>query len=80
MNIDYYPHALEQLAQRELEKQVVEEALLKPDEIVEAKFGRKAVHKHAGKKVLRVIFEEKNNVYMVVTVYYLKANRVKGLK
>ncbi len=80
MQLDFYPHALEQMAERGLTKQEVEAAVVEADEIVEAKFGRKEARKRVGDKVLKVFFEEKNNAYIVVTAYYVKASRLKWLK
>ena len=53
----------------------VREALGDPDEVVEGHSGRLVAHSRLNGKVLRVVFEEKQSVKTVVTVYPARADR-----
>ena len=75
MRFEYTDHAEENLAERKIDKKLVEESIKNPDEIITGKFGRKIAHKLVGDKLLRVIYEEQDNVYIVVTAYYTKPGR-----
>lgn len=75
MKFDYTEHAKENIRERKLSKRAVENAVLNPDEVVESNFGRKIAHKMVKNKLLRVIYEEENNVYIIITAYYTKPER-----
>lgn len=70
MNIIYTDYAEETLKDREISKENVESALLKPIKVVEGKKNRKIAHKIFGNKLLRVIFEVEAKDYIVITAYY----------
>ncbi|MBS3128986.1 DUF4258 domain-containing protein [Candidatus Woesearchaeota archaeon] len=75
MKIAYTPYALTTLAERKINKKSIEEALLFPDEPINGKKGRKIAHKREYPKLLRVIYEEEENVYIVITAYYTEPKR-----
>lgn len=75
MDIAYTEYAEETLRDREISKENVELALLKPVIILEGKKGRKIAHKIFGDRLLRVVFEAEANAYIVITAYYTKPER-----
>lgn len=77
MEFEYTDHVEENLVERNLSKKMVEDAVLNPDELAEGSFGRKIANKIIGDKLLRVIYEQENNVYIIITAYYTKPARYK---
>ncbi|MEM5793501.1 MAG: DUF4258 domain-containing protein [Candidatus Aenigmatarchaeota archaeon] len=75
MRIIYSNHAEEKIKERELSKKTIETAISCPDKIIESQSGRKIIHKIINKKLLRVVIEEKNDLFIVVTAYYTKPER-----
>jgi len=76
MKIEYIPYAEETLLDRGISKKKVESAILKPLEVIDGKYGRKIAHKTFKGKLLRVIFEIKDEkTYKVITAYYTKPER-----
>jgi len=75
MEIIYTKHAEEKLKEREIDKGLVESTLEKPDRTLDSKFGRKIAQKLIGKKLLRIIYKEEDNIYVVITVYYTRPER-----
>ncbi len=75
MEFEYISHAEESLAERRLPKSLVEDAVRRPDAVLPGRFGRKIAQKQIGNKLLRVVYEERGNVYIVVTAYYTELER-----
>lgn len=75
MEFEYVPHAEESLAERRLPKSLVEDTVRRPDTVLPGRFGRKIAQKQTGNKLLRVVYEERGNVYIVVTAYYTEPER-----
>ncbi|HXH13448.1 MAG TPA: DUF4258 domain-containing protein [Alphaproteobacteria bacterium] len=73
--LEWLPHALDQIAERRLDRRMVEEALRSPDQIVAAQEGRFAAHKwtttprRLRRALLRVIFEERPDRRLIVTAF-----------
>jgi len=57
MDIIYTDYAEDSISDRKIDKEIIEDTLLNPDEIIEGKKNRKIAHKIIGEKLLRVIFE-----------------------
>ena len=75
MKIVYTDYAKDTIRDRKFSKEIIEDALKNPDEIVKGKNDRKISHKIIGSKLLRVIFEEHTKTYIVITAYYTKPER-----
>ena len=76
MGFVFTHHALGSIAENQLTKSLVEDALKRPDEIIDGHKGRKIAHKRVGTKLLRVVFQEyPDNVYIVITAYIAKPER-----
>lgn len=75
MEVVYTNHAEGQIKERCISKEKVESALMAPDKTVDSRDGTKAVQKLDGKKLLRVIYKQDNNTYIVITVYYTAPDR-----
>lgn len=75
MKFDYTDHAEENIQERKLDKKIVEKVVKHPEKVTEGKFGRKIAQKISGSKLLRVVYEQKGNVYIIVTAYYTKHER-----
>jgi len=67
--IDFHPHALGKMAEREISADEVIEALQDPDHVSPAKLGRQCAYKKRGDYWLRVIFEEREARVLVSTTY-----------
>ncbi len=75
MEVYYTDYAEETLKDREISKENVELALLKPIVLSDGKSGRKIAHRLFGDKLLRVVFETGAKAYIVITAYYTKPER-----
>lgn len=75
MNIIYTDYAEDTLKDRKIDKNIIEDAIKNPDEVVEGKNKRKIAHKIIGNKLLRVIYETDKKAYIVITCYYTKPER-----
>ncbi len=75
MKIEIPPHAKDRMAVYNVSEEMVKAALEKPDNIVEGYSGRKIAQKKLNGYVLRVIYEEKNSIKIVVTVYKVRSDR-----
>lgn len=60
---------------RGIARAIVEETVLAPDSVVEAKFGRKIAQRLYGQYLLRVVFEEHGDHYLVITAYPARPQR-----
>ncbi len=75
MKILYTDYAEDSISDRKIGKEIIENALRNPDEIVEGKKNRKIAHKIVGTKLLRVVFETNEKTYIVITAYYAEPKR-----
>jgi len=75
MEITYTSYAEDTINDRKISKEIIEDALKNPDEIIKGRKGRKIAHKIIGNKLLRVIYEENKKAYIVVTCYYTEPRR-----
>ena len=67
--IRYYKHAEDQIKERLISKEEVEMTIKNPIEIVNGCANRKIAHKVFDDKLLRVIYEKKNDKIIVVSAY-----------
>ena len=71
MRLEFTPHALIELDQREIDKADVELTCTEPDNVVDGSYGRKVYQKIIQDKILlkpmlyRVVVEELENAYSV---------------
>ncbi len=75
MKIIYTDHAEENINERKLSKKGIEDIVKNPEKVMDARFDRKIAQKILGDKLLRVIYEQEDNVYIIVTAYYTKPER-----
>jgi len=75
MKIAYTDYAEDTIIDRKISKNIIEDALKNPGEIIKGKKGRKIAHKIIGNKLLRVVFEEDAKTYIVITIYYAEPKR-----
>ncbi|HLD48839.1 MAG TPA: DUF4258 domain-containing protein [archaeon] len=75
MKIEYTEHAKENMKERKLSRNLIENIIINPEKVIEGSFGRKIAQKIIGNKLLRVIYEQENNVYIIITAYYTKPER-----
>ncbi|MEK6819798.1 MAG: DUF4258 domain-containing protein [Nanoarchaeota archaeon] len=75
MKVIYTDYAEETIADRKINKEIIEDALKNPNEIIKGKNGRKIAHRIIKDKLLRVVFEEDTKTYIVVTAYYAEPKR-----
>lgn len=78
MAIKYIPHALERMKERGISRELVEEVLLSPDNTLEGYFGRKVAQKRINGKLIRVVYEEKEDEVLVITAYITSKIRKYG--
>ncbi|MBI2042776.1 DUF4258 domain-containing protein [Candidatus Pacearchaeota archaeon] len=75
MKIIYTDYAEDTIKDRKFSKEIIEDALKNPDEIIKGKRNRKIAHKIIENKLLRVVFEEDAKTYIVITAYYAEPKR-----
>jgi hypothetical protein len=67
--IDFHPHALYKMREREISADEVIHAVQDPDDVAPARLGRKCASKKRGDYWLRVIFEERARGVLIITAY-----------
>lgn len=67
MRFAYTMHAEQRIVERGLSKKLIEDSVLNYDNLFLTGFGRKIAEKSFKNKTLRVVLEEDDNVYIVVT-------------
>jgi hypothetical protein len=70
----YTKHAEDMTKMRKISKELVNEALTDPDKIIDQNEIR-INHKIVGNKMLRVIYKESRNSYIVITTYLTHKER-----
>ena len=73
--IVFHPYALGKMGKRCLARADVEETIVAPHSIVEAKFGRKIAQRLYGEYLLRVVFEEHEDHCLIITAYPARPQR-----
>ncbi len=69
MKVTFIPHALDRMKKRGITEKMVLETLKDPEKVVEGYGGRKIAQKMLDDKLLRVIYEEKEDKLEVITAY-----------
>lgn len=69
MKLIFIPHALDRMKKRGITEKMVLETLKDPEKVVEGYRDRKVAQKMFDDKLLRVIYEEKENGIEVITAY-----------
>jgi len=75
MKIIYSEHGKEKIRERKIPRKTIESAISKPEKILESKSGRKIMHKTIRNKLLRIVIEEENDIFIIITAYYTKLGR-----
>ncbi|MAH07865.1 hypothetical protein CMI38_06475 [Candidatus Pacearchaeota archaeon] len=75
MRFYYTDHARENLIERKIRKEIVEETILNPEEVLDDKKSRKIAQKIFGNRLLRVVYKGDNKAYIVITAYYANPKR-----
>lgn len=75
MKFIYTNHAQNNLKERKIRKDVIEETILNPNEFLESSKGRKIAHKIINNKLLRVVYKTSKKAYIVITFYYARRGR-----
>jgi phage baseplate assembly protein W len=73
--IVFHPYALYKIGKRGIAKADIEETMRDPSSVLEAKFGRRIAQRIYGSYLLRVVFEEYEDHYLVITAYPARAQR-----
>jgi len=73
--IEYTKHAEEKIKERNIDKINIKKALANPDKSLGSINGTKIIHKINNKRLLRVIYRDEENRYLVITAYYTKMER-----
>ena len=74
MQFEYTDHAEEKILERKLNRKTIESVVASPDKVVPTVFNRKIAQRKIN-KLLRVVYEEEHEVYIIVKAYYTEANR-----
>ncbi|WP_456327076.1 DUF4258 domain-containing protein [Archaeoglobus sp.] len=69
MKVTFIPHALDRMKKRGITEKIVIETLKNPEKVVKGYGGRKIAQKMFNDKLLRVIYEEKEDKLEVITAY-----------
>ena len=76
MKIIFTNHSRDRMKKYSLSEEQVISALLEPDCVLEGKFGRKIAQRALDEKhLLRVIYEEREGVAIIVTCYKARKER-----
>ena len=75
MRIVYSDHARQNMIERRISHEQIEETLFNPEKVTDSNKGRKIAQKTIGSRLLRVVYKEAEKVYIIVTVYYTKLGR-----
>lgn len=75
MEFRYTKHAEEKLLERKLSTGMVENVVSNPDNVEPTRFDRKIASRSINGKMLRVVYAEEGNVYIIITAYYTEKNR-----
>ena len=63
------------MTERRISKESVEKAIKDPDDVSNTKYGRKVASKLIRSKLLRIVYEEENDSYTIMTASYTQAER-----
>ncbi len=75
MKFEYTNHAEAKILERRLKKKLVEDIIIKPDRILPSVSNRKIAQRSVNGRLLRVIYEETGEVYIIITAYYADIER-----
>ncbi len=75
MKLVITPHAKSRIKKYQLNSEVVKDTLKNPETILQGYRNRKIAQKSLNSHLLRVIFEKKKNINVVVTVYKARRDR-----
>lgn len=75
MDFLYTFHAEEKLLDRKFSKMTIEETVRNPGRLLSSRFGRKIAERIVNGKLLRVIYEKQDSLYIIITAYYTELNR-----
>jgi hypothetical protein len=75
--IRFSEHALKRAEERGIDLSQVELVIREPLEVIDVKFGRKAVFRQLEEKYLVAIYEEQNDEIVVVTTLKVDKERLK---
>jgi len=68
--ITYTDHAEERAARRFIKKEWVEETTRNPDNLIDAKYGRKQAIKKINSEEISVIYVKEDSNFIVITVFW----------
>jgi len=73
--IVFHPYALYKMGKRGISSADVEETLRSPHSIVQGKLARMVAQRIHGEYLLRAVFEEYGDYYLVITAYLARPQR-----
>jgi hypothetical protein len=77
IQIEFKPHALRRMEERDIEKEEIELVMRDPREAIQVKFGRLAAFNYINEKGLVVIYQKQNNKIEVVTAIWADKRRLR---
>lgn len=77
MEFIYTAHAEENMVERRLSKTLIESTVLNPEKVAVSRLGRVIAHRVIEGRLLRVVYEEKQSAYIIITAYYTYPERYK---
>ena len=73
--IVFHPYALYKMSKRGITRAAVEETIRAPYSIVQGKFARMVAQRIHGEYLLRAVFEDYGDHYLVITAYLARPQR-----
>ena len=73
--VQFTNHAEEKLSERDIDKEIVTTIIRNPDERLLGRDDTIIAQKEVGGKMLRVVFREEQNDYIVITAYFTEKKR-----
>ncbi len=77
MRFEYTVHAEERIRKRKLDKLLIEDIIKNPSTVTILKYGRLIAQRAFKQKLLRVVYEKREGIYIIVTAYYTEYKRYK---
>ncbi len=75
MQLEFTGHALERMRKYQIDRRMVDDAIVKPDNVTKGYSERRIYQKRLNGHVLRVIVEEHKNLIVVITTYKARSVR-----
>ena len=71
----YTRHAEQKILERKLSKKIIENAFYSPDTLIKEAEGVQIINKKLNGNIVRIVFRDSSEGYIIITAYFAKAER-----